>query len=78
MFDPRLESQRITNRKSYYIKRMSYVVSELLEGETLHRRIRGNPLARSARLNMKRAFEYALQIAHGLAAELLLSKRLDT
>ncbi len=39
-----------------------YVVSELLEGETLRGRISGNPLAQ------RRAIEYALQIAHGLAA----------
>ena len=39
-----------------------YVVSELLEGETLRGRISGNPLAQ------RRAIDYALQIAHGLAA----------
>ena len=39
-----------------------YVVSELLEGETLHKRIAGTPL------NQRRALEYALQIANGLAA----------
>ena len=39
-----------------------YVVSELLEGETLRKRIGGTPLAQ------RRAIEYALQIAHGLAA----------
>ncbi|HET6645923.1 MAG TPA: protein kinase [Pyrinomonadaceae bacterium] len=39
-----------------------YVVSELLEGETLRQRISGNPLAQ------RRAIDYALQIAHGLAA----------
>src|SRR5687767_9901790 len=39
-----------------------YVVSELLEGETLRKRIGGSPLA------PRRAIEYALQIAHGLAA----------
>jgi len=39
-----------------------YVVSELLEGETLRKRIAGSPLAQ------RRAIEYALQIAHGLAA----------
>ena len=40
----------------------SYVVSELLEGETLRRRISGTPLAQ------RRAIDYALQIANGLAA----------
>ncbi|MDQ3665222.1 MAG: protein kinase [Acidobacteriota bacterium] len=39
-----------------------YVVSELLEGETLRKRIAGAPLAQ------RRAVDYALQIAHGLAA----------
>lgn len=39
-----------------------YIVSELLEGETLRKRIGGTPLAQ------RRAIEYALQIAHGLAA----------
>jgi serine/threonine protein kinase len=39
-----------------------YVVSELLEGETLHKRIDGTPLSQ------RRAIRYALQIAHGLAA----------
>ena len=39
-----------------------YVVSELLEGETLRGRISGSPLAQ------RRAIDYALQIAHGLAA----------
>jgi eukaryotic-like serine/threonine-protein kinase len=39
-----------------------YVVSELLEGETLRQRIAGTPLAQ------RRAIEYALQISHGLAA----------
>src|SRR5688500_4140014 len=39
-----------------------YVVSELLEGETLRKRIGGTPLAQ------RRAIDYALQIAHGLAA----------
>jgi serine/threonine protein kinase len=39
-----------------------YVVSELLEGETLRKRIAGSPLAQ------RRAIDYALQIAHGLAA----------
>ena len=40
----------------------TYVVSELLEGETLRKRIAGTPLAQ------RRAIDYALQIAHGLAA----------
>src|SRR4029434_8454989 len=39
-----------------------YVVSELLEGETLRKRITDGALPQ------RRAFEYALQIAHGLAA----------
>lgn len=39
-----------------------YVVSELLEGETLRKRIGGTPLAQ------RRAIEHALQIANGLAA----------
>src|SRR5215468_9969869 len=40
----------------------TYVVSELLEGETLRKRISGTPLAQ------RRAIDYALQIANGLAA----------
>jgi serine/threonine protein kinase len=39
-----------------------YVVSELLEGETLRRRLTRSPLAQ------RRAIDYALQIAQGLAA----------
>jgi serine/threonine protein kinase len=39
-----------------------YVVSELLEGETLRQRIGGTALAQ------RRAIDYALQIAYGLAA----------
>lgn len=39
-----------------------YVVSELLEGETLRKRIGGTPLVQ------RRAIDYALQIANGLAA----------
>ena len=39
-----------------------YVVSELLEGETLRKRIGGTPLPQ------RRAMDYALQLAHGLAA----------
>jgi eukaryotic-like serine/threonine-protein kinase len=39
-----------------------YVVSELLEGETLRKRISGSGLAQ------RRAIDYALQIANGLAA----------
>jgi serine/threonine protein kinase len=39
-----------------------YVVSELLEGETLRKRIAGSPLGQ------RRAVDYALQIANGLAA----------
>lgn len=40
----------------------TYVVSELLEGETLRKRIGGTPLGQ------RRAMDYALQIANGLAA----------
>ena len=40
----------------------TYVVSELLEGETLRKRIAGTPLGQ------RRAVDYALQIANGLAA----------
>jgi Tol biopolymer transport system component len=40
----------------------AYVVSELLEGETLRKRIAGTPLGQ------RRAIDYALQIANGLAA----------
>jgi len=39
-----------------------YIVSELLEGETLRDRMGGNPLPQ------RKAIDYALQIAHGLAA----------
>ncbi len=39
-----------------------YVVSELLEGETLRYRLEGTALPQ------RRAIDYALQIAHGLAA----------
>src|SRR5688572_9186653 len=39
-----------------------YVVSELLEGETLRNRIGGTPMGQ------RRAIDYALQIANGLAA----------
>ena len=39
-----------------------YVVSELLEGDTLRERLRGGPIA------VRKALDYALQIAHGLAA----------
>jgi eukaryotic-like serine/threonine-protein kinase len=39
-----------------------YVVSELLEGETLRDRITGTPLS------PRKAVEYAVQMAHGLAA----------
>jgi eukaryotic-like serine/threonine-protein kinase len=39
-----------------------YVVSELLEGETLRERLRSGPLA------LRKALDTALQIAHGLAA----------
>ncbi|HJZ82238.1 MAG TPA: protein kinase [Pyrinomonadaceae bacterium] len=39
-----------------------YVVSELLEGQTLRQRLSGTALSR------RKAIDYALQIAHGLAA----------
>ncbi|HLX86450.1 MAG TPA: protein kinase [Terriglobales bacterium] len=39
-----------------------YVVSELLEGETLRERLRGGTIP------VRKALDYALQIAHGLAA----------
>jgi Tol biopolymer transport system component len=39
-----------------------YVVTELLEGETLRSRLAGGPLA------PRRAIEYSIQIVHGLAA----------
>ncbi len=39
-----------------------YVVSELLEGETLRERLRNGPVA------VRKTLDYALQIAHGLAA----------
>src|SRR5262245_17767297 len=37
----------------------AYIVSELLEGETLRKRIGGTPMAQ------RRAIDYASQIAHG-------------
>ena len=39
-----------------------YIVSELLDGATLRERVHGNPLP------VRKAVEYATQIAHGLAA----------
>ena len=39
-----------------------YVVSELLEGETLRERLKGGPVPQ------RKALDYAMQIAHGLAA----------
>ncbi len=39
-----------------------YVVSELLEGETLRERLRGGSIA------VRKTLDYAMQIAHGLAA----------
>lgn len=39
-----------------------YLVTELLEGHTLRQRMNGQPLP------LRRAIEYAMQIAHGLAA----------
>ena len=44
------------------VDRSPYVVTELLEGETLRSRLAGGPLA------PRRAIEYSIQIAHGLAA----------
>src|SRR5438876_2111684 len=43
-----------------------YVVSELLEGETLRERL--GPDVSSVPLPQRKAIDYALQIAHGLAA----------
>ena len=40
----------------------SYMVSELLEGETLRERLRRGPIP------LRKAIDYAIQIAHGLAA----------
>jgi len=39
-----------------------YIVSELLEGETLREKLRSGPLS------VRKAIDYSLQIAHGLAA----------
>jgi len=39
-----------------------YIVSELLEGETLREKLRNGPLT------ARKTIEYALQIAHGLSA----------
>src|ERR1700693_5914720 len=39
-----------------------YVVTELLQGETLRGRLAGGPLS------SRKAIDYALQIAHGLSA----------
>jgi serine/threonine protein kinase len=41
---------------------VSYMVSELLDGETLRERLRRGPVP------MRKAIDYAVQIAHGLAA----------
>lgn len=39
-----------------------YLVSELLQGESLRQKLKGNPL------NVRKAVEYSLHIAHGLSA----------
>src|SRR5205807_4353928 len=41
---------------------VSYMVSELLDGETLRERLRRGPIP------LRKAIDYAVQIAHGLAA----------
>ncbi len=41
---------------------VSYMVTELLDGETLSERLRRGPVS------MRKAIDYAVQIAHGLAA----------
>ncbi len=41
---------------------VSYMVSELLDGETLRERLRHGPIP------LRKAIDYAVQIAHGLAA----------
>jgi serine/threonine protein kinase len=41
---------------------VSYMVSELLEGETLRERLKRGPIP------LRKAIDYAVQIAHGLAA----------
>jgi serine/threonine protein kinase len=43
-------------------RELTYIISELLEGETLRERMRSGPLP------VRKALDYALQVAHGLAA----------
>ena len=41
---------------------MSYLVEELLDGETLRERLQHGPIP------LRKAIDYAVQIAHGLSA----------